>query len=1692
MYRSRDNLVKNNKKHEFVKSQDEKNSQGENTKYINISYHIRKLFSYCDADILRIENNLIIYNSLIDNIKKNGNKIIKKEVEKIIREKEKNEKYCLKEMKEEVFRVNNFDLKKVELDFKFIECSLCFELIKFVCIQECNHTYCFLCFYRLLYMEKKENDTENNNRRNSNIRENNSSNNNMYRNYTINRNPLRGIDNFEYFNNNNSRSNERRKEAKDEKYNYDFDKEKMKCPFCKERNEYIFFCLNNFYTYFTYDNLLQTLLEKEKDKYDFSKETIQLTDLNGHLFNRKNQNKGSEINRSLRENREGGTLEEYHIYTHSSIDENEKDLIRTDNNIDEKKDNFLKGQNELTTKNDIKKAFSSYYDDIIILRNILKMNSEANSHNNNNSNSNTSNNATKKCENLYLFFYYEKYIKRKKEKVQFLLNACVSSLKRYAFYSKIFVDTEKKIFYEYFYIFSLSTLLTSYVCLLAPCIEYWVMIQSKKVEKFKLNHKTDKYFEKIYIDSEKDIIRKKNDSIYDKYQQPSKNFVCIKEEESELSDDYFKVIDIFSKACFTNLDNVNNLSNLKNYCYKTLSGLCKHIGEHNKTYCDICVGNNDNIFLFEYNIFYKKYVKVHIEYGEKISENKYKTRHIYCHLCGFYLYDFDTFMNHINKYHFFCKFCFNKNPSDGKDVAKNGIEDVVYYDLLHLHVYKDYENLFDHYKKKHHPCLYEQCIFVVFDNKIDLCFHIAEKHEEKGSNKKNKITFSIGGASYNEIRNNGINGNGNNNSGISGTSSYYNNNKRDRNSKDISNSLEHDDQLGNSKKTFDVNSHRCLYNFKRFYDSWYFDYYVECNIVNFVQYFSTRKYFFLYIMRTDMDIILKVFENLWKNNSDLYFSQDEIIELNRSIIEEDFPMSKNNFFLFKLFLDYIIEKIDFLLYNKEDLERNYLSLFFHIIVHKSFVLYYAFFFLYLNERCVNLDKVITTVYSSGSTTNNKADSSINNHTCSNNIRGNNLKKNTENMQKTKHIYNYEKDMIRLRKIIEQNAKISLAELSKYGFLYLIFLFFKIDKNGFERVYTFVKNISLLCKDTYDKIKKVDAKGDINKNCSSNRNSNSNHSNNNNILIPLVQKKKEKSKHENEMGNGSSLLDAINSQKDFSELEDVNQLIKKYSKRKGAQSSNIINNIYDKKWDISKKVVLDLLYYIDPNLNLVSFFYLFLSNYFCAYMKDSCINNMVNISNENKKNILKRISYDVDLASLTSISKDLSNFVNAKTLEECLSTGPEYYRIRKDIEIILKTNGQNGKNGRTNNESDRMKYMDSTKINVNLYDVSLSLRNRFLNIIKSTKVNELYVIYFYVSSIMLSSTSCSSSKNEEFPSLFDMNNNMNTTSNGISINNVVGVYSKETLNILNRNASTSINNRVNSPNKIKNKNASSYKNKVEQSKEEFLNTRGQNIDLEYPPLPEMKQEDTVQLLLKQDKSSKKNEKNSSKNAKNSNKIKGNKDHRSDVVSQNVTLNKNKKENKFSPNKTVVNNMKINKENENNAKKITCTKSTTPDFMYSDFPSLCSNIKADENKTKKNKNNEKGKDCRNKNIANVRIESFTAEEFPSLHPIEENKKKINRSSGNSSKNNRNKKNNNNNNNNCTNINHVNRNSEKDKHNKCTENTNDTPFAFNQKSYLNASEGNVTFTIKKKSKVKRCNMCTYENLFERTKCELCESPL
>lgn len=291
MYRSRDNIVRINNKYEILNSHDDKNLQIEKTKYINISYHIRKLFSYCDADIFRIENNLIIYNSLIDNIKKNGNKIVKKEVEKIIREKEGNENYCLKEMNDEEYKISNFELKKVELDFKFIECSLCFELIKFVCIQDCNHTFCFLCFYRLLNMEKKEKDSENNNI-NNNIRNNNSVINN-----SINRNNITYIENNECYNES-IKSQHRGKDIKDEKYKCGINKVKMKCPFCKEQNEYIFICLNNFYTYFTYDNLLHTLLEKEKEQCLVNK-SCEYNEMNKSFFKEKHNSKEDEINKNI-------------------------------------------------------------------------------------------------------------------------------------------------------------------------------------------------------------------------------------------------------------------------------------------------------------------------------------------------------------------------------------------------------------------------------------------------------------------------------------------------------------------------------------------------------------------------------------------------------------------------------------------------------------------------------------------------------------------------------------------------------------------------------------------------------------------------------------------------------------------------------------------------------------------------------------------------------------------------------------------------------------------------------------------------------------------------------------------------------------------------------------------------------------------------------------------------------------------------------------------------------------------------------------------------------------------------------------------------------------------------------------------------------------------------------------------------
>ncbi|EDL46158.1 hypothetical protein, conserved [Plasmodium vivax] len=1841
MYRGRNAAANGKSKHESAKCHEEKNAQGDKSMYVNISYHVRKLFSYCDADILRIEHNLLIYNSLIDNIKKNGNKIVKKEVEKIIREKEKNENYCLAEMKEEEHRISNFDLKKVELDFKFIECSLCFELIKFVCIQECNHTYCFLCFYRLLYMQKKEKDEDEENSRAVNANSGNSA----YANYINSRSRVgnRNRNNYAYPDEYRggrgggaaggggssvdiSRpTSDKRRDGKDEKYNYEFDKDTMKCPFCKERNGYIFFCLNNFYTYFTYDNLLHTLLEQEDHERYVSYESSQFAELNGSSYHKREDlaGKGAQGGATplTDSTRSIISLNTAALCAHKGLDgldglegeeaeEDEEEEAKEapmggipavnpgqpppkvesrkgtnsfsvrekgrekGREKDSEKDSVKetdghppsREQINCLTKNDIKKVFSSHYDDIIILRNILKKNVDNNANEGNSS-------TAKKGENLYLFFYYEKYIKRKREKIKYLLNGGVNTEKRYAFYAKIFVDTERKVFYEYFYIYSLSTLLTSYVCLLSPCIDYWTQILSKKVEKFKQNHRADKYFERIYINNEREILRKKNDSIYDKYQQYAKKLFRIRDEESELSDDYFRAVDLFTKTCFTNLDNINNINVLKSYCHRRLNELCRHMNEHSKTYCDICVGNSDNIFLFEYNIFFKRFIKMHVENGEKISENKFKIRHIYCHLCGFYLYDFDTFMNHINKYHFFCKFCFNKRPSDSKEAPKGDLEeDVVYYDQLHTHVYRDYENLFEHYKKKHHPCLYEQCIFVVFDNKIDLCFHLAEKHEEKGSNKRNKITFSIAGASYNEIRSGAHNGVGSYNAGASsyntgvgsyntgvgsyntgassyntgvgsyntGASSYntgassYNTGASSYNaggSAPHNHRLDEDDLAGESKEPFDVNKHKCIYNFKTFQDSWYFDYFIECKVKDFLTHFgSSEKIFFLYIVKRDMEIILRVFETLASKKSELYFTQEEIVQLNKKVIEEDFPQDRNNFFHFKLFFDYILEKIEYLSYNKEDLEKNYLYLFFNIIINRSFILYYSFFYLFLKSRHVRLEKVIEFVSGASATS-----SSISSRRGANGGTGGGPQ-NSANSEKTRHIYLCSHEMTQVKKRVEAEASGGPIELSKYGFLYLIFLFFKIDKHGFDKVYLLMRNISHLCSETYDRVEKATKKGggtssarDAHNGGGSKSsapksspsalksNPNTTHSSSNNssssILIALSAHQGERGKRD--VRNGNTLLDAINisSSNELNELEDINQLIKKTMKKKNP-NSNIINNLYDKKWDVSKKVVLDLLYYVEPSLNLVSFFYLFLSNYFSAYMKDPCINKFINISSENKKKIVKRISNDVDLSSLTSISKNLSSFVNAKALEECLSTGPEYYRIRKDIEVILrKMRSEQADRGGSDHQYHRdqrdghlkrdklsqdekkhhVRSIDDTRLNANLYDVSLSLRNRFLNIIKSTKVNELYFIYFYVSSIMACTSPRSLPKAvDEFPTLKDRSEWVNERSGGAGATGTTSNHANHSG--LTRASNLARNGTVNTASSIgkgttaAGNNASlpsSYKNKVDKNKQLFSSSSRMNIDLEFPPLPEQKQEEVIQAPPKGGTSKKKGAKEGAAATKSA-----------------ITANSSAATGKAANSQVLTNSLKKKKESEaNSLENKNRSSGGTPDFSFANYP-LLAGISVDSSSAKKGKSKSKDteegaeKDKQSKSTSKDKtsaskskksrdiLKTFSPLEFPSLlptTPVDEQKKKSNQSSSN-----------------IASANSVGSKTKPEKQKKeSAKKIIDNQFyhptlSLNNMSYLNVPESNVTYTIKKKNKLKRCNMCTYENTPERTRCELCESPL
>ncbi|VUC57522.1 zinc finger protein, putative [Plasmodium berghei ANKA] len=1649
MYINRNPNINNNKRYDALKYEDEKETFVDKPKYINVSYHIRKLFSYCDADILRIENNLIIYNSIIDNIKKNGNRLIKKEIEKIIREKEENKNYCLKDEMKEEYKINNFDLKKVELDFKFIECSLCFELIKIICIQECNHTYCFLCFYRLLYMQIKENNYENNDSSNNNNNNNNVTGqnalNNVRNNNHINSRSYSYRDrggnlNYDESYHQNSRTNDTRKNIKNDKFNYAFDKEKMKCPFCKERNEYIFFCLNNFYTYFTYNNLLQTLLEHdevdmlggydEDNNMNESEIMVKQLKFSGSFENDRIYDKRESINNINIEMDEQNTINKYSVDICKEIEDVEEIEKLTSKNYND----MQKEQANLLEKNKLKKIFSSDYDDIIILRNILKKYP--------NSNEDTIKN-TKKGENMYLFNYYEKYIKRKKYKTKYILNGCANSLKRYAFFSKIFVDTEKKIFYEYYYIYSLSTLLTSYVCLLTPCIDYWVKVQNKKVEKFKLNNnnKINKYFEYIYIHNKQNLLRKKNDSIYDKYHQYTRNDHHISELESESTDHYFNVIDIFYKTCFTNLDNITNLKHLNKYCYNRLSDLCKHLSEHKKTYCDICVGNNDNNFLFEYNIFLKKHVKAHIEYGEQISENKYKIRHIYCHICSYYLYDFDTYMSHINKYHFFCKFCFNKKNPEIKGLEKNDIDDIVYYDQLHLHVYKDYDNIFAHYKKKHHPCLYEQCIFVVFDNKMDLCLHLAEKHEERGSSKRNKIAFSIGGASYNEIRNNA---NNNRNNTYSYRNDYGNNINAIQVNNEKTNSNICENEEDKNREKIDINNYKCIYDFKNFSDSWYFEYFIEIKMINFVEYFKNKKTIFLHIIKKDLEFIENILGILTKKNADFYISNEEIINITKSVIDTDFGIEqkKNNFFIFKIFFDGIIEKIDYLLYNKEDLEKHYLNLFFNIIIYRSFILYYSFFFMHLSEKKTTLGKI------NNNTNSSKTKKNVNNS--------------NEKREKNDSIYNYNnnKSMANLRHKFEDATKSNINELSKYGFLYLTFLFFKIENNVLENIHSNIKGIYTLCNNTWKDIEAVNKR--ITLACENDTNAIDGKSKNNDNPLIISGNKKSNNitsiKFNNEKNNTnvkgkeivSSLFDVINSKNNLMELENIYNLIKKCFKNKNP-NNNIINHIYDQKWDICKKVSFDMLYCIEPHLNLVSFFYLFISNYLSAYQKDSCVNKFVNISNENKKNILKKIALDVDLASLTTISKDLSNFVNARALEECLSTGPEYYRIRKDIEFILRNRNTNNivNNGSNHNRfsntyrgSEKYKNIEDQKVNSNLYDISLSLRNRFLNIIKSSKINELYYIYFYVSSIINTTNTNKNNdvnKNEDFPSL--ASNNINDRTSNIATISRFSVINSNNTNL--RANHTRNNNNSNLSNEDININ--SYKYKVENNKNKSLSSKGDALNAEYPPLPKQKtDEDNFSFLI-------------SKN----NKTKP-KDSKSELSNKDISLNWKKNGSNTSKYKEKEEEKKKQKNNKK-------TNNTTADHTNTNLLSLIPNKIEKSNKNEKNK--------AEKNATSNYYKSFNIDEFPAPADVVDQKKLLEQKQ-NSQKKKKNYENN----------------SDSKHFYSSDDNTlsNSKSSPKKKKKNVIVPEGNITYTIKKNNKVKCCSMCTYENPYERKICELCENPL
>lgn len=143
--------------------------------------------------------------------------------------------------------------------------------------------------------------------------------------------------------------------------------------------------------------------------------------------------------------------------------------------------------------------------------------------------------------------------------------------------------------------------------------------------------------------------------------------------------------------------------------FKTFKELSEHTkAQHGKVFCNLCQ-QHKRAFVSELSLYTGKQLQTHQSTGDTHGF----TGHPECKYCrGKRFYSEDELNVHIRDRHERCWICDQYNPSAAS-------------------YYRDYNSLYEHYRKSHYVCSQPICVerrFVVFRNDLDLTAHMLKEH----------------------------------------------------------------------------------------------------------------------------------------------------------------------------------------------------------------------------------------------------------------------------------------------------------------------------------------------------------------------------------------------------------------------------------------------------------------------------------------------------------------------------------------------------------------------------------------------------------------------------------------------------------------------------------------------------------------------------------------------------------------------------------------------------------------------------------------------------------------------------------------------------------------------------------------------------------------------------------------------------